>query len=190
MDTLVSGRVVGYARVSSKGQDLAYQLDKLAAAGCVKVFHEKRSGKSRDDRPELAALLQSLRSGDLVLATVTDRIARDPLDMLNIVKAVKTAGAGLRLLDEPFIDTSSELSDLILFIVGWAARWQRRRILENTAQGREAARARGVKFGRKPKLGPIECKKVAERRASGEPCARIAKAFGVSESTILRVSSH
>ncbi|UIK04820.1 recombinase family protein [Neorhizobium galegae] len=187
MTTLVSGRVVGYARVSTRGQDLGYQLDKLNAAGCAKVFHEKRSGKNRDDRPELAALLQSLHSGDLVLATVTDRLARDPLDMLNIVAAVQKAGAGLRLLDEPFIDTTSEFSDLILFIIGWAARWQRLRILENTAHGRELARQRGVKFGRKPKLGPIQQAKAAERRANGEPCALIARAFGVSESTINRI---
>ncbi len=186
MTTLVSGRIVGYARVSTRGQILAYQLDKLTAAGCAEVFHEKRSGKSRDDRPELAALLQSLGSGDLVLATVTDRIARDPLDMLNIVAAVQKAGAGLRLLDEPFIDTTSEFSDLILFIVGWAARWQRLRILENTAHGRELARQKGVKFGRKPKLGPLDRARVAERRAGGEPCAQIARAFGVSESTVLR----
>ena len=188
MTTLVSGRVVGYARVSTRGQDLAYQLDKLVAAGCAKVFHEKRSGKNRDDRPELAALLQSLRSGDLVLATVTDRIARDPLDMLNIVAAVQKAGAALRLLDEPFIDTTSEFSDLILFIVGWAARWQRLRILENTAHGREMARQRGVKFGRKPKLGALERQKVIERRARGETCVAIARTLGVSESTVLRAS--
>uniref|UniRef100_UPI00310172F8 recombinase family protein n=1 Tax=Neorhizobium sp. EC2-8 TaxID=3129230 RepID=UPI00310172F8 len=123
-----------------------------------------------------------------MLATVTDRIARDPLDMLNIVAAVKAAGAGLRLLDEPFIDTTSEISDLVLYIIGWAARWQRLRILENTAHGREMARRRGVKFGRKPKLGPLERAKVIKRRARGEPCAQIARAFGVSESTVLRVS--
>ncbi|TCQ17473.1 recombinase family protein [Rhizobium sp. PP-CC-3G-465] len=94
-------RYLGYARVSTQGQDLAYQLKKLQAAGCVTIFHEKRSGKSRDGRPELAKLLKLLQPGDVVLATVTDRIARDPLDMLNILSTVKGAGAGLRLLDEP-----------------------------------------------------------------------------------------
>lgn len=187
MTTLVSGRVVGYARVSTRGQDLGYQLDKLMAAGCANVFHEKRSGKSRDDRPELAALLQSLRSGDLVLATVTDRLARDPLDMLNIVAAVQKAGAGLRLLDEPFIDTTSEFSDLILFIVGWAARWQRLRILENTAHGRELARQRGVKFGRPCKLNPGQQQEIVKRRRQeGETVAAIARDMHVSESTVLR----
>jgi len=182
-----SPRVIGYARVSTKGQDLAYQLDKLAAAGCTLMFQEKRSGKNIHERPQLENLLRSLRAGDLVLATVTDRMARDPLDLLNILKDVKAAGAGLRLLDEPFIDTTSEMSDLIVFLVGWAARWQRRRILENTAQGRERAMKRGVKFGRKPKLTPVQRQDVKQRRQNGERVVDVAQAFGVSESTILRV---
>ncbi|MCJ9668530.1 recombinase family protein [Neorhizobium sp. SHOUNA12B] len=166
---------------------MGYQLDKLRAAGCAQVFHEKRSGKNRDDRPELAALLQSLRSGDLVLATVTDRLARDPLDMLNIVAAVQKAGAGLRLLDEPFIDTTSEFSDLILFLVGWAARWQRLRILENTAHGREVARLRGVKFGRPRKLNPGQRQEIVRRRQEGEMVETLARDMRVSESTVLRL---
>jgi DNA invertase Pin-like site-specific DNA recombinase len=187
MDTPALGRVVGYARVSTKGQDLAYQLNKLAAAGCEEVFHEKRSGRSRNDRPELAALLGSLRSGDLVLATVTDRIARDPLDMLNIVATVKEAGAALRLLDEPFIDTTSEISDLVVYIIGWAARWQRLRILENTAHGREAARQRGVKFGRPRKLNPRQRREIVQRRREGEAVETLARDMRVSRSTVLRL---
>ncbi|MFK0207208.1 recombinase family protein [Agrobacterium sp. NPDC090283] len=179
-------RFIGYARVSTEAQDLAYQIDRLTKAGCTEIFHEKRSGKNRDNRPELARLLASLQPGDVMLATATDRVARDPLDLVTILKTVKDAGAGLRLLDEPFIDTTSEMADLIAFLVGWAARWQRRRILENTTQGREAARQRGVKFGRPCKLGPLERKIIAERRANGETFGRIARAFGVSESTIHR----
>lgn len=186
MNTHGTGRIVGYARVSTKGQDLAYQLDKLEAAGCTKIFYEKRSGKSRNDRPELAAMLASLERDDTVLATVTDRIARDPLDMLNIVAAVKAAGAGLRLLDEPFIDTSSEISDLVLYIIGWAARWQRLRILENTANGREEALRRGVRFGRPPKLSRQQKEEIFRRRQRGETIALIAAMLKVSESTVLR----
>lgn len=179
-------QLIGYARVSTEAQDLAYQIGRLEKAGCAEIFHEKRSGKNRDGRPELGRLLASLQPGDVMLATATDRVARDPLDLVNILKAVKDAGAGLRLLDEPFIDTTSEMADLIAFLVGWAARWQRRRILENTAQGREAARKRGVKFGRKPKLTPRVLKVVLERRAHGEPYSHIAEAIGVSESTVRR----
>lgn len=180
-------RLIGYARVSTEGQDLAYQLERLNAAGCVQVFHEKRSGKNTRDRPQLRRMLKALRPGDVVLATLSDRIARDPLDMLHILNAVKEAGAGLRLLDEPFIDTTSEMADLFLFILGWFARWHRLRILENTAHGRELARQRGVKFGRPRKLGSQERKLVAEYLLRGETCDRLAKKFGVSQSTIRRV---
>ena len=182
-----AGRRVGYARVSTAGQDLAYQLQRLADAGCVAVFEEKRSGKNTSDRPRLRKLLKSLKPGDVMLATASDRVARDPVDLVNILQAVKDAGAGLRLLDEPFIDTTSEMSDLIAFLVGWAARWHRRRILENTAQGRELARQRGVKFGRKPKLSPAQQAEACRRRQRGEPIAHIAQAFAVSESTICRI---
>ena len=179
--------IYGYARVSTEAQDLAYQLDKLAAAGCTRIFYEKRSGKSTHDRPQLDALLGTLRQGDVMLATVTDRVARDPLDMLNILHAVKAAGAGLRLLDEPFIDTTSELADLVLFIMGWAARWHRRRILENTANGRALAKARGVKFGRKPKLSVRQKQDVLLRLERGETIAQVAQAYRVSYFTIFRI---
>ncbi|SOC48176.1 DNA invertase Pin-like site-specific DNA recombinase [Rhizobium subbaraonis] len=180
--------IYGYARVSTETQDLAYQLDRLQKAGCEQIFHEKRSGKNTADRLELRRLLAHLERGDVMLATASDRVARDPLDLVQILNTVKAAGAGLRLLDEPFIDTTSEMADLIAFMVGWAARWHRRRILENTAQGRELARQRGVKFGRKPKLD-LSARKIAiERRANGEGCAEIAVDFGVSESTIRRLA--
>ncbi|MGE6786704.1 recombinase family protein [Ensifer adhaerens] len=181
--------IYGYARVSTEGQDLAYQLQKLEAAGCCQVFQEKRSGMNTADRPQLAKLLKALGPGDQVLATVTDRIARDPLDMLNILSTVKEKGAGLRLLDEPFIDTTSEMSDLIMFVVGWAAKWQRKRILENTANGRAMAKARGVKFGRKPKLTPHQRQEILRRIENGELIREIARSYNVSHSTISRISN-
>lgn len=179
-------RFIGYARVSTEGQDLAYQIDRLTKAGCTQIFHEKRSGKNTDDRPELHRLLAALQKGDTLFATVSDRVARDPLDMLLILHAVRKAGATLHLLDEAFVDTSSEMDDLITYLNGWAARQHRLRILYNTAVGRERAKQRGVKFGRKPKLGPQERRAISERRKLGETCAEIARSLGVSESTVYR----
>jgi len=182
-------RLIGYARVSTSGQDLDYQFGRLRGAGCVTVFHEKRSGKSISERTELRRMLASLRSGDVVLATATDRIARDPLDLLNVMNAVKASGAGLRLLDEPFIDTTSEMSDLVMFIVGWAGRWHRKRILENTSQGRELAKCRGVRFGRKPKLTKEQCADIVRLRRLGVTSTTLAGRYHVSPSTISRVST-
>ena len=182
--------IYGYARVSTKNQDLAYQLDRLQKAGCDRIVHEKKSGKDTKGRPEFLRLLASLEPGDMLLATVSDRIAREPIDMVLVLREVENVGAQLRLLDEPYIDTAFDFADVVAYLRGWVARVQRLKILENTANGRAMAKAKGVKFGRKPKLGPRERKIVIERRVKGETCARIAKAFGVSESTILRISSH
>ncbi|MGO6982548.1 recombinase family protein [Rhizobium leguminosarum] len=179
--------IYGYARVSTKAQDLAYQLDRLRQAGCERIFDEKQSGKDTKGRPQLLRLLAGLTSGDILLATVSDRIARDPLDMVLILREVENAGARLQLLDEPFIDTKFDFADVIAYFRGWVARAQRLRILENTANGRAMAKARGVKFGRKPKLTPRQIAKIINRKAKGDTHARIARSYGVSESTISRV---
>jgi DNA invertase Pin-like site-specific DNA recombinase len=176
----------GYARVSTESQDLASQIERLEAAGCQKIFFEKLSGKNANRR-QLQRLLKVLAPGDVVHAVVSDRVARDPLDMLQIVRTVSSAGASLRLLDEPFVDTTSEMSDLIVFLVGWAAKWQRRRILENTANGRVRAMAKGVKFGRKPKLSQQQRGEVLASLAAGETMSDMARRFNVSKSTISRL---
>ncbi len=176
----------GYARVSTESQDLASQVERLEAAGCQKVFLEKLSGKDTNRR-QLQRLLKVLKPGDVVHAVVSDRMARDPFDMLQIVRTVTSAGAELRLLDEPFIDTTSEMSDLIVFLVGWAAKWQRRRILENTSNGRARARARGVKFGRKPKLSQQQRREALASLEAGEAMRVVAKRYNVSKSTISRL---
>ncbi|MDX6806150.1 recombinase family protein [Terrihabitans rhizophilus] len=181
--------IIGYARVSTDDQDLTSQVERLRAAGCEKIFSEKLSGKNAN-RAQLLKMLGGLSAGDVVLATVTDRIARDPLDMLNILNTVKAAGAGLRLLDEPFLDTSNDLSDIVIFIVGWAAKWHRRRILENTARGRARAQANGTKFGRKSKLTPHQQREALDRLAKGfETQREIALSYNVSHPTIGRLRS-
>lgn len=182
-----SRRTIGYARVSTRGQDLAYQLERLRSAGCGRIYQEKKSGKNTNERAQLEKMLRMLRPGDLILATVSDRVARDPLDLVQIIKTVRETGAQMRMLDEPFIDTANEMVDVIAYILGWAARWNRLRILENTAWGRTQARERGVKFGRQPKLTPRQKAEACLRRQSGERLADLAIAFGVSESTIIRL---
>lgn len=178
----------GYARVSTDGQDLGDQLDRLKAAGCERLYFEKRSGKDVE-RPRLQAMLKSLQPGDQVLAVATDRVARNPLDLLTILRGIQRKGAGLRLLDEPFIDTTSEMADLIMFVVGWAAHWQRRNILRCTAIGRKRAMERGVKFGRKPKLTPHQRQMIVARFAAGVRIPQLAADFEVSESTIRRAQT-
>ncbi|WP_244643275.1 recombinase family protein [Camelimonas fluminis] len=97
-----AGRVfIGYARVSTRGQDLDQQRAALGGAGCVRIFEEKASGAKRD-RPELARMLDHLRAGDVVTITRLDRLARSTGDLLAIAERIKEAGAGLRSLARGF----------------------------------------------------------------------------------------
>lgn len=178
--------ILGYARVSTTGQDLEGQLERLKAAGAEKVFHEKLSGANAD-RPQLQKMLKSLQPGDVVLATVTDRIARDPLDMLNIVKTVRDASAGLRLLDEPFIDTTGDLADVVIFLMTWAAKQHRKSILRNTEDGRKRAMADGRPFGPNPKLNAHQAREALARLEAGETTRAVALTYGVSHQTIGRL---
>ncbi|WP_349958106.1 recombinase family protein [Rhizobium sp. ZPR3] len=126
--------IYGYARVSTKRQDLAYQLDRLQKAGCDRIIEEKKSGKDTKGRPEFLRLLASLEPGDILLATVSDRIAREPIDMVLALREVENVGAQLRLLDEPYIDSTFDFADVIAYLRGWVARVQRLKIRERDEQ--------------------------------------------------------
>ena len=92
--------IVGYARVSTNGQDLSAQVAELTAAGCVKVFSEKLSG-ALSDRPELAKMLRRLEAGDVLMVTRLDRLARSTRGLLNTLDTIAKAGAGCRATVKP-----------------------------------------------------------------------------------------
>ena len=146
-----SGQLIGYARVSTQGQDLAQQRAKLSDIGCLRIFEEKVSGAKRD-RPELGRLLDHLRAGDVVTVTRLDRLARSTSDLLHIAERIKDAGAGLRSLAEPWADTTSPAGRMVLTIFAGIADFERSLIGERTSAGRVAALARGVRFGPRPAL--------------------------------------
>ncbi len=146
-----SGQLIGYARVSTQGQDLAQQRAKLSDIGCLRIFEEKVSGAKRD-RPELGRLLDHLRAGDVVTVTRLDRLARSTSDLLHIAERIKDSGAGLRSLAEPWADTTSPAGRMVLTIFAGIADFERSLIGERTSAGRVAALARGVRFGPRPAL--------------------------------------
>jgi DNA invertase Pin-like site-specific DNA recombinase len=127
------------------------QVRQLKAAGCEKVFREKIAGTTAD-RPQLQKLMKALAPGDVVVTPTVDRLSRDTTDLLVIARDMQRAGAGIRSLAEPFLDTTSDFAEIIFAILGVAAKLERRRILERTARGRADANEKGVKFGRKPTL--------------------------------------
>src|SRR5437660_7314538 len=180
--------VYGYARVSTGGQDLAAQLEQLHAVGAAKVFKEKASG-ARSDRPELAKVIRRLEPGDVLMVTRPDRLARSTRDLLNVLDAIAKAGAGFRSLADAWADTTTPHGRLMLTVLGGLAEFERALILARTGEGRARAMARGVRFGRRPKLSAFQLREAIARRAAGtESLADIGRSYGVSHSTISRLS--
>ena len=107
---------VGYARVSSNGQDLAVQLEKLSALGCERFFKEKRSGVDAR-RPELKRCLEYLREGDTLLVTKFDRLARSTSDLYRIVFRLGEKGVAFKVTDDPPIDTTSRTGKLVMGVL-------------------------------------------------------------------------
>jgi DNA invertase Pin-like site-specific DNA recombinase len=179
--------VFGYARVSTDGQSLASQDAQLRAAGCAKVYAEKVSG-AKTDRPELAKVLRRLESGDVLVVTRLDRLARSTRDLLNILDAIGKAGAGFKSLGDGWADTTTPHGRLMLTVLGGLAEFERELILARTSDGRSRAKAKGVRFGRPPSLTPHQRQEAIQRLTNGEAQADIARTYAVSQSTISRLA--
>ena len=178
--------VFGYARVSTDGQTLAAQDAQLHAAGCAKVCSEKVSG-AQTNRAELAKLLKRLDTGDVLIVTRLDRLARSTRDLLNILDTVAKAGAGFRSLAAAWADTTTPHGRLMLTVLGGLAEFEREMIRARTGEGRKRAQARGVRFGRPPKLNAHQRREAIERLRNGETQAEIARTYDVDATTIGRL---
>ncbi len=138
--------IIGYSRVSTKGQDLTIQNEALKKYGCEKIFMEKESG-AKSDRQELKNALEYLREGDKLVVHKLDRLARSTFDLLNIAKDLKARGIGLVFIKEQ-IDFSTPQGEMMLTMLGAIATFERDLINERTTEGRERAKAKGTHMGR------------------------------------------
>jgi DNA invertase Pin-like site-specific DNA recombinase len=178
--------IVGYARVSTRDQDLTGQLDVLKAAGAEAIYREKVSGV-RADRPQLAKLMAKLVSGDIVVVTKLDRLGRSTRELLELIERIGKAGASFRSLGDPLWDTSSSQGRLLSTLLAAIADFERDLIRERTGEGRKRAMANGIKFGRKRKLSDYQRAEAVKRREAGETLAAVAKSYGVAISMISRL---
>jgi DNA invertase Pin-like site-specific DNA recombinase len=105
-----------------------------------------------------------------------------------VAREIQRAGAGIRSLSEPYLDTTSDFAEIVFAILGVAAKLERRRILERVARGRADAKEQGVKFGRKPILTPHQQKEARARLDAGETQRSVARSYNVSQSTISRLT--
>jgi DNA invertase Pin-like site-specific DNA recombinase len=181
---------VGYARVSTVGQSLENQVESLTKEGCEKIFEEKASGKTADDREQLQLALDYVREGDVLVITKLDRLARSMGDLSIIAKKLKEKGVGLKALDQPAIDTTSAIGELLFNILGAVASFERDMINERTAEGRSKALKKGVKFGAKAKLTgeQLEALKAELKTWKGSK-SELADRFGISRASLYRLVS-
>jgi DNA invertase Pin-like site-specific DNA recombinase len=161
----------------------------LRSAGAEIVFRETASG-AKTDRAQLRRVVGQLGEGDVLLVTRLDRLARSTRDLLNTLATIAAKGAGFRSLHDTWADTTTAHGRLMLTVLGGLAEFERELIHARTGEGRERAKARGVKMGRKPKLTDHLRHEAIKRRDKGEPVREIARSYAVSHSTISRLQSH
>jgi DNA invertase Pin-like site-specific DNA recombinase len=183
----VAALKIGYARVSTQDQKLELQLKSLKKAGCQKIFREKASGFNRQ-RPEFQRMLDQIRPGDIIIVWKLDRLARSTRDLLNTMDTINEAGGKFQSISEPWANTTTHAGKMIMTVFAGIAEFERGLIRERTGAGREAAKQRGVRFGRPRKLNPDQMQVAAQLLAEGKAVRDIARTFNVHEATIYRLA--
>lgn len=179
---LMSGNLIGYARVSSVDQDCAIQEAALRAAGCTIVRSEKKSGTTTEGRKELDTVLAFLRPGDTLMVTRIDRLARSVADLEALVETLKGREAYLRAAEQP-IDTSSPAGMAFLQMLGVFAQFETAIRKERQMEGIAKAKASGRYKGRKPSV-PVE--EVRRLHAEGMTPTAIVKRLGIGRGSVYR----
>lgn len=179
--------LIGYARTSTTDQKagLADQVAELKHLGCQKVFEEHASGVDAD-RPQLAAAIEFVRSGDVFVTTKPDRIARSAADLLAIVKRLQTKTVEVRILSLG-IDTTTPTGRLMLTVLGGMAEFERDLMLDRQRAGIAAAKAAGKYKGRAP-VARNQAEKISELKAKGLSAATIAEQLDISIRSVYRHS--
>lgn len=173
--------IIGYARVSDSSQNLDVQREALANAGIDKLFEEKRSGRSADDRPELQACIEFAREGDTIVVTKLDRLARSVRDLHNILATLDEKAVGFRCLDQA-IDTTSSTGRLTISILGAVACFEFDIRAQRQAEGIRIARQKGVYQGRRSTIDLDRVRQLSERMKPPE----VAKVMGISRASVYR----
>jgi len=174
--------IIGYARVSTLEQNLDRQLDALNAAGTVKLFTEKVTGK-KTDRPELMKLIEQLRDGDVVVISELTRLSRSTKDLFAIVELIQSKGADIKSLKETWLDTTTPHGKLMFTIFAGLSQFEADLTAQRTREGLAAARARG-RMGGRPKVNGENAARALKMYAGGFSVDEVCKSCGISKSTL------
>lgn len=176
---------IGYARVSTKDQNLDIQLHALKKAGCRRIYQEKVSGVGRN-RPEFQKMIEHLREDDVLIIWRLDRLARSTKMLLEIIEQLKEKGVSFRSIEEPWADTTSATGRMLMTFFSGLAEFERDLIRDRTSAGRTAALERGVKFGRPMKMTDEQLKLARKLLRQGKSIHYVASTFGVHFTTLYR----
>ena len=174
--------VVGYARVSSVGQSLDVQLDKLKH--CDKLFQEKRTGTS-NQHTRLKACLEYVREGDTLVVTRLDRLARSTLHLCQLADQLEKKQVSLQVIDQN-IHTGDATGRLLFNMLGAIAQFETEIRAERQMDGIQNAKARGIRLGRKKDLTERECLELRQKRAQGSLIKTLMKEYKLSKASVYR----
>lgn len=177
--------LVGYARVSTTDQNPAVQLDALLGAGCQRVFTDEGVSGGAKKRPQLDQALALLQPNDVLVVWRLDRLGQSLSHLIELTSDLGTRSIGFRSLSES-IDTTSAQGKLALRMLSALAEFERSLIAERTRAGLGAAKRRGARLGRKPKLSEDQIAHAKQLINAGESPSRVAKTMGVSPATLYR----
>jgi DNA invertase Pin-like site-specific DNA recombinase len=178
---------VGYARVSSKEQELHRQIDILTDAGIDErnIYREKMTGTKRE-RPELNRLIGELKQGDVVIVDELTRLSRSSTDLFYLVEQIQGKGANIKSLKESWLDTTTPQGKLVFTLFAGLSQFERDLTSERTKEGLQAARARG-RFGGRPRKSREKEDSIKLLYQGKMKITQIASETGASRSTIYRV---
>jgi len=176
--------IIGYARVSTKDQNLDTQLTQLQHAGVGKIFQEKASGV-KEDRPELISMLDYVREGDTVVVCKLDRIARSTKHLLSIVETLEKKGVAFKVLNIN-LDTSTPTGKLMLTMLGAIATFEREMMLERQMEGIREAKRKGKYIGRKP-TARAKSDQIFSLLEEGKTKQKIADELGIGIASVYRI---
>jgi DNA invertase Pin-like site-specific DNA recombinase len=182
---------IGYARVSSTGQSLDIQISKLTDYGCSttpddRIFQEKKSGASTNERTEWKACSKHLRSGDTLVITKLDRLARSTLDLTKIADDLTKRGIELVVLDQS-IDTSTPTGKLLFNMLASIAEFENAIRKERQVDGIAKAKSTGVQFGAKPKLTASKVLEMRRKRDAGTKIKDLMAEYDLSKASVYRL---
>ncbi len=177
-------RIFGYARVSTSQQSLDIQIRALKDAGVKanRIFTDKASGSSTD-REGLDLLRMKVEEGDVILVKKLDRLGRDTADMIQLIKEFDAQGVAVRFIDDG-ISTDGDMGQMVVTILSAVAQAERRRILERTNEGRQEAKLKGIKFGRRR---TVDRNVVLTLHQKGTGATEIAHQLSIARSTVYKI---